>query len=643
MGVKSLAKRFSIAAAALCTVGAAVPGYLAAQGETSASASRTPVKLKYESYHSLEQDVHDDRENDAAVRAKARLRVGWRDEKAKNDPFVHVKILGINDFHGQLSTGRLVGIRPVGGAAVLASYLKSAAASAKDGHLIIHAGDQVGASPPASALLQDEPSIQFLNQLANRECRHIDPRKPFAPLVIAYLQPRCNVIGTLGNHEFDEGVTELLRLVGGGNSIKGPFLESPWRGARFPYVSSNVVRHSDGKPVLPPFTIKIVDGVPIAVIGAVLKETPTIVTPSGVAGIDFLDEIQSINKYVGVVRKLGVRTIIVTIHQGTRQTPTYVGPTDPDVTGLSGSIVDIVKGLDKEVDVVVSGHSHSFTNALLPNAGGAPVLVAQAFSASTAYDDIDLTISRKSKNVIEKSASIVTTYADEGPGLTPDPEAASLTLAAEQIVAPLVTRLVGFAPNAVTTTENAAGESALGNLIADAQRIRTDADLAFMNAGGIRNNLDAGEITWGELFAIQPFSNDLVSMDLTGAQVRTLLEQQWVGQVNPRILKPSAIWYRWQACPGYNPAAVPFCPQGGVPQVLEIRVGGPTGAVLDASATYRVTVNSFMATGGDNFFVLVQGTNRVVGPVDLDALVNYVEEDLSGNVTTAIEGRIVRE
>jgi 5'-nucleotidase len=596
--------------------------------------------------HSLESDEHDSREDNMALREQARERVGWRNEKGMRDPTIQVKILGFNDFHGQLESGRRVGVRPVGSAAVLASYLKTAEAAAQDGAIIVHAGDQVGASPPASALLQDEPSIQFLNMLANDSCHNFDPRTPLPWWVVAYLQPRCNLVGTLGNHEFDEGVTELLRLIGGGNSPKGPFLESPYKGARFPYVNANVVRKSDGQPILPPYTVKIVKGEAIAIIGAVLKETPTIVTPTGVAGVDFLDEATSINKYVKLLRQQGIHTIIVTIHQGISQNPSYTGPTNPDITGLTGPIVDIVHKLDSEVDLVVSGHTHGFTNALIPNDAGHPILVVQAFSASTAYDDIDLTISRKSGDVVQKTASIVTTWADEGPGLTPDPEVAALTLQAQQIVAPLVNRVVGTAPVAIPLTENAAGESPMGNLIADAQRVRTSAAFAFMNPGGIRGvtGLDAGTVTWGELFTIQPFSNDLVSMDLTGAQIHTLLDQQWAApQTFPHILKISGIWYRWLPCAGYNPAGSPICPAGSSVQVQEIRVGGPGGALLDPAATYRVTVNSFMATGGDNFAVLTQGTNRVVGPVDLDALVDYVEQDLAGNVTIDIGDRIERQ
>jgi len=614
-------------------------GSIAAALWVTGAAAAAPVGQS----HSLESDEHDIREDSVPLRQQASERVGWRDERAKHDRTTQIRVLSINDFHGQLITGRRVANRPVGSAPVLASYLRAAASPDPDATLIIHAGDHVGATPPASALLQDEPSIQFLNQLANPACFRADPRRRVPWWLQAYLQPRCNLVGTLGNHEFDEGVTELLRLIGGGNHSKGPFLESPYRGARFPYISANVVRNSDRQPLLPPFTVKVVNGVPIAVIGAVLRETPTIVTPTGVAGVTFLDEATSINHYVRILRAQGIRTIIVTIHQGIIQSPSYTGPTNPDITGLSGPIVEIVRKLDSEVDLVVSGHTHGFTNALIANAAGRPILVTQSFSAGTAFGDIALTVSRRSNDVIEKSASIVTTWADEGPGLTPDADAGSLTLAAEQATGPLVNRVVGFAPLAVSTTENGAGESAMGNLIADAQRIRTAAQFAFMNPGGIRASLDAGEVTWGDLFIVQPFGNDLVSMDLTGAQIRTLLEQQWAGQSFPRVVKTSGIWYRWQACPGYNPSASPFCPQGGAPTVQEIRVGGLTGALVEPSQTYRVTVNSFMAAGGDNFLVLPGGTNRVIGPVDLDALVSYVEQDLGGSVLAGLEGRIVRE
>jgi 5'-nucleotidase len=574
--------------------------------------------------HSNESDVEDERLSNHEARRRAAERIAWRDEKHLRDPLLRIKLLGINDFHGQLAAGRLVGPRPVGGAAVLASYLKTAAAQAKDGHLLIHAGDHVGASPPDSALLQDEPSISFLNQLANRHCDYVDVAR--GPWHLSYLQPRCNVIGTLGNHEFDEGVTEMLRLIDGGRHANGPFLEKRWKGARFPYISSNVVSRQTGEPLLSPFTVRWFEGVPVGVIGAVLKETPSIVTPTGVAGVQFLDEAEAINQYTAVLKRFGVKTIVVTIHQGIRQT-SYEGQTDPAVQGLSGPIVDIVKKLSSDVDVVVSGHAHGFTNAFINNAAGHPILVTQAFSASTAYGDIDLTISRKTRDVVEKSAAVVTTWADQGPGLTPDASAAALAASAAKAVGPLVNRLVGVAQGDITVTENAAGESAMGNLIADAQRVQTSAQFAFMNPGGIRNGLLSGEVTWGELFTVQPFGNDLVSMDLTGAQIRRLLEQQWQGQTAPRILKTSGLTYTWDAARAVGD------------RVVEIRDAG--GQLLGDSQAYRVTVNSFMASGGDNFFVLTEGTNRVVGPVDLDALVEYIEA-LPQPFTAAPEGRIIR-
>ncbi len=576
--------------------------------------------------HSLESDGHDERWDRTEIRQKASERVRWRDPRWQQDPVVNLKLLGINDFHGQLSP-RVVAGRPAGGAAVLAAYLKAAAGAAEDGSLIIHAGDHVGASPPNSALLQDEPAISFLNSLANPHCRDFDlPSRRLGDWARAHLQPRCNVIGTLGNHEFDDGVTEMLRLIEGGNSSKGPFLESPWRGAKFPYVSANVVEVNNGRPLLPPYTIKWVDGVRIGVIGAVLKETPTIVTPTGVAGVAFLDEATSINKYVKELRSRGVRTIVVTIHQGTTQ-PSYTGATDPSIQNLSGAIVNIVKQLDDEVDVVISGHTHSFTNALIPNQHGKQILVAQAFSASTAYDDIDLTISRKSGDVVEKSAAIVTTWGDAGPGLSPDVDVATMVAAADARVAPLVNQLIGVAANNLTRTENAGGESALGNLIADAQRIETNAQFAFMNPGGIRTDIAAGEVTWGELFAVQPFANDLVSMDLTGAQIKLLLEQQWQGQSTPRMLKTSGLRYTWDAARPVGDRVVQLLDSNAQP--------------LNLAATYRVTVNSFIAAGGDNFVVLRDGTNRVVGPVDLAALIAYIQ-GLAQPFTASIEGRINR-
>jgi 5'-nucleotidase len=555
---------------------------------------------------SHEWDRDDEAGDTLELRRDAHRRRNWQTPdfpRQERETLIDIQLLAINDFHGQLGAGRRVANRPVGGAAVLAAYLQAAQQDPNDPQLpdrtlIVHSGDHVGATPPDSALLQDEPAIGVLNLLANQYCRFEDRQND----QIGWgeedakkdrrdrrLHPKCNVVGTVGNHEFDEGKDELLRLLNGGNHPSGPFLENPYRGARYPTVSSNVVDEKTGKPILPPFVIKQIMGVRLAFIGAVLKETPTIVTPTRVAGLKFLDEAESINHYVRwLQRHEGIRTFVVVIHQGGRQA-TYVGPTQPGGLLHGEAIVDIVSRLDDDVDVVISGHAHSFTNALLKNRNGAEILVTQAFSSGTAYADIDLTIDRRTRDVVAKSAAIVTTFADAGPGLTPDPRVADLVAQAQAKVAPLVNRVIGAAAIDLLRTENPAGESALGNLIADAQRTAMGTDFAFMNPGGIRADLLAGPVTYGELFTVQPFGNSLVRMDLTGQQIYELLNQQWLNQPFPRILKTSGLTSTWDI----------NRPVGD--RIVEVR---RNGTPIDRQATFSATVNSFMAAGGDNFTVL---------------------------------------
>ena len=525
---------------------------------------------------------------------------------------VPVKILAINDFHGQLGPGKKVHGRAVGSAPVLAAYLKTARRGWEDNTLIVHVGDLVGASPPNSAMLQDEPSIMFFNLLASRPCQ-------------GKMAPEGDLAGTVGNHEFDEGVQELERLLGGGNSPEGPFLENPYRGAQFPVVAANVVRAQDGRPLLPPYVIKKIRGVPIAFIGAVLKETPTMVNPGGVAGLKFLDEADAINSYVPALQAQQVRAIVVLLHQGGLQR-FYPGPTRPD-GAVTGPIVNIVKRLDDEIDVVLSGHTHKFTNALLKNQHGKEMLVTQAYSAGTAYADVTLEIDRNTDEIVSKRAAIVTTYADAGPGLKPDAAAAELVARADAKVGPIVHQVIGTAATDITKVQNAAGESALGDLIADAQRAAMGTDFAFTNPGGIRAEIAAGEVTWGELFTVQPFKNSLIKMELAGQQIYDLLEQQFPPhQSRARLLQVSGLSYTWK---------------GGGPDnehIVEVRQGGKA---IDRAATYTVTVNSFLAEGGDKFSVFTQGKNQITGPLDLEALVAYVQK-LDQPFSAASEGRIRR-
>lgn len=499
---------------------------------------------------------------------------------------MHLKILAVNDFHGQLSTGRKVGGKDVGGAAYLAAYIKQYRTQAPYS-LTVHAGDMVGASPPVSALFQDQPSMEFMNTLG------FD-------------------VGTVGNHEFDEGLKELYRLVKGGCHPTA----GCWEGAKFPYINSNVIDTSTGKTIFPPYAIINVAGARIGFVGAVLKDTPTIVTPSAVAGLEFRDEAASINAAVADLHQQGVHAIIVLIHQG--------GTQSPSGGDLTGPIVDIANRLDPDVDVVISGHTHQYTNAMVNGK-----LITQAFSYSTAFANIDLTIDRAKRDIVDKKADIVTTY---NQGVAPDPAVAALVKKYEDKVAPLVNRVVGTAAGPITADQNPAGESALGDLIADSQRAAMKTQFGFTNPGGIRASIEAGPVTWGELYSIEPFANDLVKMTLTGDQIYRMLNQQWQpqqdGSITTRFLQISGMSYTWNDARAVGD------------KVVEVR--GPDGQPIDRAASYTLVVNSFLATGGDGFSVLKEGTNRETGPVDLEALVNYIPT-LPQPFNATIEGRIVKQ
>jgi 2',3'-cyclic-nucleotide 2'-phosphodiesterase (5'-nucleotidase family) len=491
--------------------------------------------------------------------------------------YVDVQLLGINDFHGQLATTKEIGTKKAGRADYLAAYLRDREKQ-NPNTLLVHAGDIVGASPPVSALLQDEPTIKILNVLG------FD-------------------VGTLGNHEFDEGVDELKRLIYGGYHEKTGYFE----GANFPYVCANVIDKKSNLPILPPFTIKVVKGVPIGFIGVVTTETQNIVMPSAIESVRFIDEVEAINKYVKILKKRGVQAIVVLAHNP--------GTTNQDGV-TEGDLVRIAENADDEVDVIFGGHNHAYVNG---NVDGK--LLVQAYSYGTAFADVDLKLDRKTKDIVEKKAEIVTTYHE---GIEPDPQIKSMIEQYEAKVAPLVNEVVGQAAIEITRTQNEAGESALGNLIADAQRAEMNAQIAFMNPGGIRNDLNAGEITWGELYSIQPFGNQLMKMTMTGKDIRDLLNQQWqVGKT--RMLQISGMKYTWDNSK----------PIGEKIQSMTLENGEP---IVDTQ-TYTVVANAFIATGGDGFSAFLKATNREVGPVDLDALVNYIKK-ANEPIHATIEGRI---
>ncbi len=482
---------------------------------------------------------------------------------APNNRFIQVQLLGINDLHGQLNVSRKVAGKQVGRADYLAAYLKQREAENKN-TLLIQTGDMVGASPPVSALLQDEPTIEILNKLG------FD-------------------IGTVGNHEFDEGIDELLRLINGGpHERTGNFA-----GSDFPWVAANVVSEKTGEPVLSPYKIIKVNGMPIAFIGVVYSETPSIVVPSGVAGLKFTDEVEAINRYATEIKQQGVKSIVVLAHNP--------GSSGANGENPTGEIVDFANGVDDEVDIIFGAHNHAHMNAVVDNK-----LLVQSYSYGTAFSDVDIEIDPKTKDIVTKTAEVVTTFQE---GMEPDLEISQMLASYEEKVEPIVNRVVGSTSVGLTALRNENGESVLGNLIADAQRQAMKTDIAFMNPGGIRADIDAGDITWGEIYTVQPFNNDLVKMTMTGQQIIDVLNQQWGKNVT--MLQISGITYTWDA---NQPAGK---------KVINVQL--QDGSELNSNQSYTVTANAFLAGGGDGFTVFNQAQNKQVGPVDLDALVDFIK------------------
>jgi 5'-nucleotidase len=457
--------------------------------------------------------------------------------------------------------------------------------------VVVSAGDMIGASPLLSALFHDEPSIEAFNLIG-----------------LDY--------NAVGNHEFDEGIDELVRMQEGGcHPVDGCLDGDGFDGADFRYLAANVVYEKNGKTIFPAYKIKSLAGAKIAFIGMTLEGTPTIVTPSGVAGLRFLDEADTVNALIPELKKKGIETIVVLIHEGGFPTGGY-----NECPGISGPIVDIVNRMDDEVDLVISGHTHQAYNCVIDDK-----IVTSAASFGRLVTKVDLTIERASGEVVSMQADnrIVTRDVPKDNLLT------ALIAKYNAIAAPLANRVIGSITADITRTTNAAGESALGDVIADAQFEATadpafgGAVVAFMNPGGIRADLTyasspAGEgdgnVTYGEAFTVQPFGNSLVTMTLSGAQIDTLLEQQFNGcdtQTANRVLQVSAgFTYSWSL-------SAPPCDKVD-PATIQIN-----GVTVDPAASYRVTVNSFMADGGDNLLVLVQGTDRLGGAVDIDALEAY--------------------
>ena len=477
-----------------------------------------------------------------------------------------VQILALNDFHGQLrppdstSSGGRIGATPAGGAEYLASYVRDLRAT-NPNTLFVSAGDLIGATPLVSAIFHDEPTIEAMNLIG-----------------LDY--------NGVGNHEFDEGTAELTRMQNGGcHPVEGCFADDGFEGADFRFLAANVTYKSTGKTIFPPYAIHHFDGIKVAIVGMTLEGTPSIVTAAATADIDFHDEADSVNALVPVLKRQGVETIIVLLHEGGSAGPLNE-TTVNQCNNPTGAAVDVISRFDREIDLVVTGHTNWALNCA--NFAGTGIMVTGAASVGRVVTDVDLTISRATKEVVSAAINNVIVRRDQKPAAA---DITALINRYGEIAAPVENRVLGNAPLALTRTQNAAGESSLGDIIADAQLWATSgpswpaangapAVVAFMNSGGIRSDINVGPITYGEAFNVQPFANVLVTMDMTGAQIDALLEQQFTGGNGVLQISGSLTYDRSQSLPPGN-------------RISNIRIGGV--AVVPAT-TYRVTVNTFSPT-----------------------------------------------
>ncbi|MEV3871158.1 bifunctional metallophosphatase/5'-nucleotidase [Streptomyces sp. NPDC049906] len=541
---------------------------------------------------------------------------------------VDVQLLSFNDLHGHLeppsgSSGRVTERQQDGTTKQVdaggVEYLATALRTARKGHpysVTTAAGDLIGGSPMLSGLFHDEPTIEALNELD------------------------LDVAG-VGNHEFDEGLTELQRIQRGGcHPTAGCFEpKRKFEGADFPYLAANVTYEKNGRPVLPPYWVWKEKGVKIGFIGLTLEGTPDVVSADGIKGLKFHDEVETINKYTKALERQGVKSIVAVIHEGGYPASTsynYDCDAPGAGDGISGPIVDIAKAVSPQVDALVTGHTHQPYACSIPDPSGKPRTVTSAASFGRLYTETTLTYDRRTKDIVRTSVKSANHVVRRDQPKAPD--MTRLIDRWNKLAAPIANRPVGHISGDLPGRGSTAPETPLGDLIADAQlaqgkSLDPKAVVALMNPGGIRSDLTYaasgaegdGVVTYGEAFTVQPFGNTVNLVDLTGAQLVTALKQQVSGSntASPRILQVSA----------------------GLTYTLDLTKAGAdrvpadsirlNGAPLDPNATYRVVLNNFLTGGGDGFTELGKGRNMLVGGDDLKALTDYFAANSSATAPLA--------
>lgn len=565
---------------------------------------------------------------------------------------ITLSLIALNDFHGNIlpPAGSVLVPDPAnpagarvsaGGAAYLSTLVRSLKQQNPYNTLVVAAGDMIGASQLTSGLFHDEPTIDVLSQIG------LD-------------------ISSVGNHEFDKGRTELLRMQNGGCYPKSKdatvgivgvdtcMNKGKFNGARFEYLAANVVDKQSGKTLLQAYTIRSLGGVNVGFIGLTLKDTPSVVTPMGVEGLIFADEVETVNRLVPVLQGKGATVIVVLIHQGGETKAKTL--LDKSCPGFSGVIVGLADRMDPAIDVIVSGHTHQEYVCFRPDGK----LITQSGSYGRLVTKIDLTVNRLTKKIMAKDANNKVVFNEVGvndasgnplplpdvyASLRPDPAIDRVVRRYGDLSATIADAVIGRIASPLDRKLNPAGESTLGAVIADAFLAGTSdtsygakpAQIAFTNRGGIRNDLTSSlTVTFGHLFNVMPFNNNLVTMDLTGQQLLRLLEQQWE---SPRtsggnVMSVSrGFSYAWDA------STAEGSPSGTgqriVPGSMRLQ-----GVPIEMAQHYRITVNNFMASGGDGYTVLRQGSNVQAG--EIDSVVTKLYFRAKGIVNSPVLDRILR-
>ena len=513
---------------------------------------------------------------------------------------VEVQILAFNDFHGNLEPPPPVEVTEAdgskrkiqtGGVANLAGALTQLRAGISN-TVTVSAGDTISASPLISAHYLDEPTISAMNLLGLE-------------------------FNSVGNHEFDRGINELKRMQDGGCAKftrRTPCAVEPFTGAKFRYLAANVVQ-SDGTTIFPATGIKRFGAITLGFIGMTLKDTRNLVTPSGVKGLSFADEAATANALVPKLKSEGADAIVLLIHQGGR-TPQFT--TGNGCDGLYGDILPILAGLDPAITIVVSGHTHWAYVCNGTAETGPGRLMTSAGKKGYFVTDLLLTFDPATRRLLKQAATnVVVGNGEHGA----DAGERALVSRYAAAIAPIASQIVGRLTEKATTDPDD-GESAAADLIADsmlaATRAKEDggAQLALVNATGVRITLPGGEVLYKDAFAMMPFGNNLLVLTMTGADLKEALEQQnaipiRAGRTKPAALAPSA---------GFTYSIDLSKAEGS--RVSDLRLNGRR---VVPDGRYRVAVNNYLASGGDGISAFTKGTEVTdTGIIDLDGLVAWI-------------------